>query len=159
MRLTTTDPNVEEDAALGHAKGDAQSEHRVDAVPPGEPVSAIMQGTTLRLLYDEALDSASEPAATAYTLTADSAQSHPVSVAIAGSTVTLTFASAPAEGATVTLAYTVPASNPVKDAAGNPAGVLTNHPVTNETIVVPVVSIAAVHPKAAPLPGRCGSSG
>ena len=150
VRLTTTDPNVEEDAALAHAKGDAQSEHRVDAVPPGEPVSAIMQGTTLRLLFDEALDSASVPAATAYTLTAGSAQSHPVSVAIAGSTVTLTFASAPAEGATLTLAYTVPATNPVKDAAGNPAGALTNHPVTNETIVLPVVSVTAVHPKAAP---------
>ena len=51
----------------------------------------------------------------------------------------------------MTLTYTAPASNPLQDQAGNPAGALTNHPVTNETIVLPVVSIAAVHPKAAPL--------
>ena len=118
VRLTTTDPNVEEDAALGHVKGDAQREHRVDADPPGVE-SASLTGAVLTLLYDEALDSASRPAGTAYTLTADSVPtSPPVSVAIAGSTVTLTFATAPPDSAEVTLAYTAPASNPVKDTAG-----------------------------------------
>ena len=62
-------------AALEHpAQREALGAHRVDADPPGEPVSAIMQGTTLKLLYDEALDAASAPAATAYTLTAGSEQ-------------------------------------------------------------------------------------
>ena len=61
VRLTTTDPDVEEDAALGHVKGDAQREHRVDAVPPGVE-SASMQGTVLELVYDEALDGGSVPA-------------------------------------------------------------------------------------------------
>ena len=150
VRLTTTDPNVVEDAALAHPAQPMLAGHRVDADPPGVE-SASMQGTVLELLYDEALDSASEPAATAWTLTAGSAQSHPVSVEVSGSTVTLTFASAPAEGATVTLTYTAPATNPLRDLFGNPAGELDNHPVTNETIVLPVVSIAAVHPKAAPL--------
>ena len=138
------------DAALAHPAQLMLAGHRVDADPPGVE-SASMQGTTLRLLYDEALDSASEPAATAWTLTTGSAQSHPNSVAIADRTVTLTFATAPAEGATVTLTYTAPATNPLRDLFGNPAGELDNHPVTNETIVLPVVSIAAVHPKAAPL--------
>ena len=67
VRLTTTDPNVEEDAALKHDGADAQGEHRVDAVLPGVK-SVTMQETTLRLLYDEALDPASRPAASAYTL-------------------------------------------------------------------------------------------
>ena len=49
------------------------------------------------------------------------------------------------------LTYTVPATNPLQDLFGNDAGALTNHPVENETIVLPVVSISAVHPKAAPL--------
>ena len=137
VRLTTTDPDAEEDAALGHAKGDAQSEHRVDAAPPGLE-SASMRETVLELLYDEALDSASEPAATAYTLTAGSAQSHPASVEVSGSTVTLTFASAPAEGATVTLAYTAPASNPVKDAAGNAAPVFTGLTVVRGPVVMSI---------------------
>ena len=49
VRLTTTDPNVEEDAALAHADG--QSEHRVDADPPGlvAEVPLTMQGTVLEL--------------------------------------------------------------------------------------------------------------
>ena len=68
-----------------------------------------------------------------------------------GSEVTLTLATPAVFGETVTLTYTVPATNPLRDLFGNPAGALTNHPVTNETTVLPVVSIEAVHAKAAPL--------
>ena len=70
VRLTTTDPNVEEDAALGHVKGDAQREHRVDADPPGVE-SASLTGAVLTLLYDEALDGSSEPGTSAYTVAAE----------------------------------------------------------------------------------------
>ena len=120
VRLTTTDPNVVEDAALEHPAQPMLAGHRVDADPPGlvEDAPATMTGTVLTLVYDEKLDESSQPAVTAYTLTAGSVTSHPVSVAIAGSTVTLTFGSAPADEAEVALAYT-PGSNPVKDAAGN----------------------------------------
>ena len=136
VRLTTTDPSVEEDADLKHsAQREGLAGHRVDAVPPGVE-SASMRGTTLWLVYDEPLDGNSRPAGTAYTLTADSVTSHPVSVAIADSTVTLTYASAPAEGATVTLAYTAPASNPVKDAAGNPAPGFTGRTVVRGPVVI-----------------------
>ena len=139
VRLTTTDPNVEEDAALGHVKGDAQREHRVDADPPGVE-SASLTGAVLTLLYDEALDSASRPAGTVYTLTADSVPtSPPVSVAIAGSTVTLTFATAPPDSAEVTLAYTAPASNPVKDTAGNAAPGFSGREVLRGPVVERIV--------------------
>ena len=97
-----------------------------------------MRETVLELLYDEALDAGSVPAVTAYTLTADSAQSHLVSVDVADRTVTLTFASAPAEGATVTLAYAAPALNPVKDAAGNPAPAFTGLTVVRGPVVMSI---------------------
>ena len=132
--------NDTKNAALEHpAQREALGAHRVDADPPGEPVSAIMQGTTLRLLYDEALDEASEPAANAYTLTADPEPNRtPNSVAIADRTVTLTFATAPADGATVTLAYTAPALNPVRDAGGNAAPGFTGLTVVRGPVVMDV---------------------
>ena len=134
VRLTTTDPNVEEDAALAHPAQPMLAGHRVDADPPGVK-SVTMQETTLRLLYDEALDPASRPAASAYTLAPGG---NPSMVAIVGSTVTLTFASAPAEGATVTLAYAAPALNPVKDAAGNPAPAFTGLTVVRGPVVMSI---------------------
>ena len=69
-------------------------------------------------------------------------------VAIAGSTVTLTFGSAPADEAEVTLAYTAPASNPVKDAAGNPAPGFPGQDV----IRGPVVMDADVDVESTPTP-------
>ena len=134
IRLTTTDPSVVENAALAHPAQPMLAGHRVDAVLPGVK-SVTMQETTLRLLYDEALDPASQPAASAYTLAPGG---NPSMVAIAGSTVTLTFASAPAEGATVTLAYAAPALNPVKDAAGNPAPAFTGLTVVRGPVVMSI---------------------
>ena len=55
VRLTTTDPDVEEDAALAHPAQPMLAGHRVDADPPGVE-SASMRETVLELLYDEALD-------------------------------------------------------------------------------------------------------
>ena len=155
VRLTTTDPNVEEDAALGHpAQREGLAGHRVDADPPGVE-SASLDGTRLELVYDEALDEGSVPDKGAYEVTATNGgvtTPLPVSaVAVDGSEVTLTLATPAVFGEVVTLTYTVPATNPLRDRFGNPAGALTNHPVTNETTVLPVVSIAAVHAKAAPL--------
>ena len=135
VRLTTTDADVEEDAALAHPAQPMLAGHRVDAVPPGLVLPVTMQATTLRLLYDEALDPASRPAASAYTLAPGG---NPSMVAIAGSTVTLTFASAPAEGATVRLAYAAPALNPVKDAAGNPAPAFTGLTVVRGPVVMSI---------------------
>ena len=135
VRLTTTDADVEEDAALEHPAQPMLAGHRVDADPPGLVLPVTMQATTLRLLYDEALDPASRPAASAYTLVPGG---NPSMVAIAGSTVTLTFATAPAEGATVRLAYTAPALNPVKDAAGNPAPAFTGLTVVRGPVVMSI---------------------
>ena len=60
-------------------------------------------------------------------------------VSVEGSTVTLTLSAAPPDGAEVTLAYTAPASNPVRDAAGNPAPGLTSVLVLRGPVVDDIV--------------------
>ena len=111
-------------ASLTHAEQAPLEGHRVDAAPPMQ-VSASVHGMSLVLVYDEPLDPASMPATGAYTVTATvgATTTNPAvsEVSIYGIWVTLTLDAAPAAGATVTLAYAPPASNPVQDEAGNDA--------------------------------------
>ena len=118
------------DAALTHAAGDAQSGHKVDTPPVLSTRTVNM--TALVLTYNEALDTGSEPASSAFTVkvggTAVSlATSNPV--AVSGSTVTLTLAAAD----TVTVSYAVPGSNPLQDAGGMDAPAFADLAVTNGT--------------------------
>ena len=111
-------------AILTHAEQAPLEGHRVDAAPPMQ-VSASVHGMSLVLVYDEPLDPASMPATGAYTVTATvgATTTNPEvsEVSIYGIWVTLALDAAPAAGATVTLAYAPPASNPVQDEAGNDA--------------------------------------
>ena len=107
--------------------------------------TATVNGASLVLTYDEALDTGSVPAVTAYTVSVGGtavtlAGASPV--AVSGMTVTLTLAAAVAAGDTVTVTYTAPAANPVQDAADNGAAALTNREVTNNTPATPTLSIA-----------------
>ena len=111
--------------------------------------SATVNGATVTLTYDEALDTASVPAGTDFTVQSSGspvslASSDPV--AVSGSTVTLTLAAAVTALDTVTLSYT-PGTNPIQDAAGNDAGALTNQAVTNSTAdtTAPLLSSATVN--------------
>ena len=133
---------------------------RVDAsgldITAPELDRAEVDGTTLVLTYDEALDWGSVPAVGvslitvddgaypavsgsvtakgAYAVTVDSGAGPAVrSVVIGGSEVRLTLASAVAYGAEVTVSYSVPSLNPVQDVAGNDAVALNDHAVTNNT--------------------------
>ena len=121
---TITQTGATTAARLTHAAQAPLEGHRVDAAPPMQ-VSASVQGLALVLVYDEPLDPASMPATGAYTVTATvgATATHPAvsEVSIYGIWVTLTLDAAPAAGATVTLAYAPPASNPVQDEAGNDA--------------------------------------
>ena len=108
--------------------------------------AASVNGAALVLTYNEALDTSSVPAAGAFTVEVndgevDLADANPV--AISGSTVTLTLASAVTHGQTVTVSYTAPATNPIQDAAGHDAGNLSDQAVTNRTPRPPSVTIAA----------------
>ena len=96
--------------------------------------TATVSGRSLVLTYDENLDEDSEPATSAYSVSVDSgAGTAPSSVAVSDKTVTLTLASAVTTGQTVTVTYTKPTSNPVKDRSGNEAPGFTNQSVTNNT--------------------------
>ena len=121
---TITQTGATTAASLTHAEQANLEGHRVDAAPPMQ-VSASVQGLALVLVYDEPLDPASMPATGAYTVTATvgATTTNPAvsEVSIYGIWVTLTLDAAPAAGATVTLAYAPPASNPVQDEAGNDA--------------------------------------
>ena len=89
--------------------------------------TATVDGTSLVLTYDEALDTSSEPATSDYSVSvAGGTGVAPSSVDVSGMTVTLTLGTAVTAEQTVTVTYTVPGSNPVQDAAGNDAVALTN---------------------------------
>ena len=111
--------------------------------------TATVSGATLTLTYDEALDTGSVPAGSAFTVTVAGsmrplATTNPVSVA--GRTVTLSLASAVTVGQTVTVSYTVPGTNPLQDAAGNGVAALNNRAVTDATpgLVLSVSSLTVV---------------
>ena len=68
-------------------------------------------------------------------------------VGVKGNTVTLTLARAPGVSQMVTMTYNAPASNPVRDLAGNKA---VGRGESREVKSVPTVSVGAVYPKVAP---------
>ena len=106
-----------------------------DAVAPSLS-TAMVDGTTLTLAYDEDLDAASVPAKEAFTVEVDSTSVSLTStgpVAVSGRAVTVTLANPVTQGQTVTVSYTAPVSNPSQDASGNKVAGLTDQAVTNQT--------------------------
>ena len=98
--------------------------------------SASVDGTALTVTFSEALDETSKPAAGAFAVTVDDNARGVDAVALSGSAVALTLASAVAAGETVTVGYTVPAgasATPLEDAAGNAAASFAGEAVTNDT--------------------------
>ena len=106
-----------------------------ETVPP-ELSGASVDGATVTLTFNEALDEDSEPATTAFTVTVSGNVRAIDSVNVSGSAVTLTLASAVTSQDTVTVSYTVPASasaERLRDAVGNAASSFTGRSVTNDT--------------------------
>ena len=101
-----------------------------DTTPPTLD-TVVVNGSTLTLTYDEALDAGSVPAEDAFTLGSTSASVD--TVVVSGMTVTLTLSAAVSSGDAVTVTYTVPTMNPLQDATGNDAAALTTQAVTNNT--------------------------
>ena len=136
------------DAGAG-AAAEATGTPRDRAVPVFS--AATVNGATLTLTFDETLDEDSAPAAGAFAVAVDDTARGVDAVAVTGSTVGLTLASAVARDETVTVSYTVPSAADaarIADGAGNAAGALTSVAVTNETGATvadapPEVSIAA----------------
>ena len=109
---------------------------------PSTVSGASVKGGTLTVTFDEALATGSAPAGSAFALTATPAGGGAVrtvrgrsTVSILGSTATVTLVSAVRGGETVTLAYTKPGTNPLKDADDDEVATFTGQTVTNHTPV------------------------
>ena len=81
------------------------------------PTSAAVNGTTLAITFDRALDTGSVPAKTTFTINGTSVTVS--SVAISGSTATLTLSAAVAHDATITVSYAKPNSDGLKRSGKN----------------------------------------
>ena len=114
---------------------------------------ASVSGTTLTVTLDEDLDAGSAPAGSAFGVSttrpggADRTIAGTGAASVSGMTATVTLAEAVAHGETVMVHYTKPATNPLRDAAGNEAPGFTDRPVTNLTpdTAPPAVTDATVY--------------
>ncbi len=94
---------------------------------------ATVNGASLVLTYDEDLDDNSTPAASDFSVSVAGSSVAVSNVSISGKEVALTLATGAEYDDTVSLSYTVPASNPIQDTAGNDAAALSGQAVTNNT--------------------------
>ena len=102
-------------------------------ITPPELSSDTVCGETLTLAYNESLDEDSVPGADAFTVLVEGNTSAVHGGSVAGSTVTLTLASAATPEDTVTVSYTAPAdpaASPIRDAAGNAAASFSEEALT-----------------------------
>ena len=90
-----------------------------------------MNGATLTLTYDEALNGSSRPATSAYTVSGGSETRTVTRVRVSGSAVMLTLVPAVEHGETDLRVSYRPGANPIQDLVGNEAGVLTDQEVDN----------------------------
>ncbi len=107
----------------------------VDDIAPTVSDASI-DGATLTLTFSEALDESAAPASNAFSVSVYGAARDVSGVAMGGSAVTLTLASAVVAGETVTVGYAVPTganANRLHDLAGNPAAGFSAQAVTNDT--------------------------
>ena len=120
IKFTSTEVSAQVAADLAHAARGPLSDHKVDTNKP-TLVSAELDNTILTLTFSEALNETA-PANTVFTVKVGGGTgSNPTAVSISGSVVTLTLANAVASGQTVTVSYTKPATNPLKDLSGKEA--------------------------------------
>ena len=107
-----------------------------DTVPP-TVTGRTVNRASLIINCSELLDTNSTPAASAFTVVVDGAVETILSVSISGTNVLISLANAVVEGEVVTVAYTVPNTNPVQDAAGNDLAAFSAAMVENNTLSPP----------------------
>ena len=123
-------------------KDDAESapSGEVTATPqktePPAPSSASVDGATLTITFDDPLDPGETPDKSAFAATVGDASRGVETVAVSGSGVTITLATAVCAGDAVTVGYTAPAAASaarLQDLAGNAAASFSDWWVTNNT--------------------------
>ncbi len=104
-----------------------------DTVAPTFDSAQTFTSTVVWVFFDETLDSTSIPGGSAYTVKVEGNSRTPTSAnrSVLGTGVLLALGSAIRPGETVTVSYTKPSSNPLKDAADNEVESFTDQPVTN----------------------------
>ncbi len=111
---------------------------KADTTPSDTDVPVLLRarvaGTSLSLTYDEALDGGSVPAPGDFSVSVDGAARTVSTVAVDGSTVTLTLSgSAVAAGTVVTVDYTK-GTSPIQDSVGNDAADLSDELVGSKVV-------------------------
>ena len=111
-------------------------------------LGARVSGSSLVLIYDEALDTSSIPAASAYSVVVGTGGTGatPTAVGISGTRVTLTLPTAAISTDAVTVTYTKPSTTPLQDGENNDVENLSSETVANNTSATnaqPVFSSAA----------------
>ena len=143
------------DAILDH--GAVSSTQQASGVVPSLLAAKVTE-TLLKLTYGETLDAASTPDPQDFVVSAPASAAHALAghagswagsnaavsdeiqvtrVSVDGTAVTLTLASAVAEGQMVTVSYT-PGTKPLRDRAGNPVGDLVDETVNSAVNAAPV---------------------
>ncbi len=124
----------------GPASNEASATPSAQDTTAPELLSAAVEGATLTLDYNEALDETSTPPADAFSVTAGESRLTVDAVVVSGAAVTLTLSEPVVSGAAVTLSYAVPTgpeATPIRDAAGNAAVALSGQQVTNDRFSAP----------------------
>ena len=103
----------------------------IENAPPTIIAANTNEDGDVILAYSEPLDDTNHPATSAFSVAVDGTAVTPDSVAISKNTVLLTLTVAVTVGQSVAVTYTVPATNPLQDTHGDPAGALTDEPVNN----------------------------
>ena len=117
--------------------GPSPASNQASTTPGADDTTApmLLNATTtaleLALVYDEDLDAGSEPTPSAFTVTVNGVTRAVTGVALDETKVLLTLASAVRPGETVTVSYTKPGANPLKDASDNEVESFTDFAVTN----------------------------
>ena len=135
IKFIHTDAAKQVNANLSHAAQGPLPGHKVDTTKPSLD-EAEHDDTILGLTFTEDLNTAA-PANTAFTVKVDGGTgTNPTAVSIAGEVVTLTLATAITSGQTVTVSYTKPSSNPIKDLSGKEADAFTDRNVDSASDIV-----------------------
>ena len=103
---------------------------------PPTPASATVDGATLTLAFNEALDSGKAPGKSAFAVAVDGSSRGVDAVGVSGSVVTITLVTAVFAGDAVTVDYTAPTDESVarlQDLAGNAAASVSGRKVSNTT--------------------------
>ena len=129
ITVTLTADAVTDGAGNGIAMVGPIAVSLADTTAPTLTGSGTNRTTQILLVYDEALDSGSIPDKAQFAVTVGGASRTISTVSLLGDkTIMLILSSAFAHGDTLTVTYTVPASNPIRDAAENEAAGFTTGP-------------------------------